>query len=153
LVLWGSPKSYFDWGPHFARENFLEARPWRRGKQLARWAVWAAAPEERVAGLRFAPRIRFESHDERYSIHVWGVGLWPETGDLVLVVTYGFGYGRLSEFAPPFRWWGPGGLVALLCHDPRLDMFRFMNIEDYDLELHTLGLLSRSVTCRKKAAG
>jgi len=150
--LWGSPKSYFDWGPHFAQENFLEARPWRRGKQLARWAVWAAAPEERVAGLRFAPRIRFESHDERYSIEVWGVGLWSETGDLVLVATYGFGYGRLSEFAPPFRWWGPGGQVAVLCHDPRLDMFRFMNIDDYNLEMNTLGLLSRSVTCRKKTA-
>jgi hypothetical protein len=139
------------WGPHFAQETFLEARPWRRGKQLARWAVWAAAPEERVAGLRFAPRIRFESHDERYSIHVWGVGLWPETGDLVLVVTYGFGYGRLHEHSPPFRWWGPGGLVAVLCHDPRLDMFRFMKLEDRGFDSDAERHLPRHITCRKKA--
>jgi hypothetical protein len=101
--------------------------------------------------LRFAPRIRFESHDERYSIHVWGVGLWPETGDLVLVVTYGFGYGRLHEHSPPFRWWGPGGLVAVLCHDPRLDMFRFMKLEDRGFDSDAERHLPRHITCRKKA--
>jgi hypothetical protein len=42
--------------------------------------------------------------------------------------------------------------VAVLCHDPRLDMFRFMNIDDYNLEMNTMGLLSRSVTCGKKTA-
>ncbi len=107
-------------GPRFAEETFLEDQPWDRDMPPDDWAVWAEAPEERVAGLRFAPRIRFETYDERYAIEVWGVGLWPETGDLVMVVTYTFGYGPLSEHALPFQWWGPGGQVAVLCHDPRL---------------------------------
>jgi hypothetical protein len=150
--LWGSPKSYFAWGPNFAEETFLEGQPWNRGMPLDSWAVWAEAPEERVAGLRFAPRIRFESHDERFSIQIWGVGLWPETGDLVLVVTYTFGYGPLSEHALPRRWSGPGGKMAVLCHDPRLDMFRFMNLEDYDFAANTLQSPARRVTCRKESA-
>jgi hypothetical protein len=148
--LWGSPKSYFAWGPNYAEETFLEGRPWDRGMSPNDWAVWAEAPERRVAGLRFAPRIRFESHDERFSIQIWGVGLWPETGDLVLVVTYG--YIPVYEHSRPYRWWGPGGKVAVLCHDPRLDMFRFMNLEDYDFAANTLQSPARRVICRKKSA-
>ena len=111
----GFPHRYLkEHGPHFARETFFEGRPWRRGKQLARWAVWAEGPEERVAGLRFVPRIRLESHDEFYSFEVWGVGLWPESGDLVLVV--------LSRYNNRYRRgrWGLPHHVTLLCHDPRL---------------------------------
>lgn len=148
--LWGSPKSYFAWGPNFAEEIFLEGQPWNRGMPLDSWAVWAEVPEERVAALRFAPRIRFESHKKRFWIEVWGVGLWPETGDLVLVATYG--YGTRSEHSLPHRWWGPGGKVAVLCHDPRLDMFRFMNHDDYDFAANTPQDLSRRVACRKNAA-
>jgi hypothetical protein len=97
------------WGPRFAEETFLKGQPWDRGMPPDDWAVWAEAPEERVAGLTFAPRIRFATSDERFSIQVWGVGLWPETGDLVMVVTYGFGYGPLSEHALPYRWGGQAG--------------------------------------------
>jgi hypothetical protein len=149
------------WGPRFAEETFLEGRPWDRGMPLNSWAVWAEAPEERAAGLRFAPRIRSESHKKRFWIEVWGVGLWPETGDLVLVATYG--YGTLSEHSRPHLWWGPDGGVAVLCHDPRLDMFRFMNLEDYGIDLDTmryvtrgpdgtLQYMPRGVSCRKKTA-
>jgi len=42
--------------------------------------------------------------------------------------------------------------VAVLCHDPRLDMFRFMNVEDYGINLDIVRYRSSSITCRKKTA-
>jgi hypothetical protein len=142
----GFPDRYLkEHGPHFARESFVEGRPWRRGKQLARWAVWAEGPEERVAGLRFVPRIRLESHDEFYSFEVWGVGLWPESGDLVLVVLYSYKYNFVLEnlFGDLYlEWRGPVYQLSLLCYDPRLDKFRFINFMDYD------GFRDRNGSCR-----
>jgi hypothetical protein len=121
-------------GRRFAPESFLEGRPWRGGKQLARWTVWAEGPEEEVAGLSFVPRIRLQSHDEFYSFEVWGAGLWPESGDLVLVVLYSYRYNffRQNYFGDLRRVWrGPIYHVALLCHDPRFDLFRIINFTDY----------------------
>jgi hypothetical protein len=133
----GSPDHYLkENGPHFIRERFVEGRPWRRGKHLARWAVWAEGPEETVAGLRFVPKIRLESFYEFYSFEVWGVGRWPESGDLVLVVL-----SRLSYIIHRRGMWGPSYHLMLLCHDPRLDMFRFINFVDYD------GFRNQNGTC------
>jgi hypothetical protein len=117
----------------FELESVVELRPALPGAHLTRWAVWAEGPEETVAGLRFAPRIRLESTTRFYSFEVWGVGLWPESGDLVMVVLV------QQAFRPSVL---GSHLAAILCYDPRLDMFRFINFMDYD------GHRKRNGTCR-----
>ena len=130
----GDPFLHFEsFEERFEFDSMVEDQPGLPGAHLTRWAVWAEDPEETVAGLRFVPRIRLESAVNFYSFEVWGVGLWPGSGDLVLVVLV------QKAFRPSML---GNHLAAILCYDPRLDMFRFINFKDYD------GRRKRNGTCR-----
>jgi hypothetical protein len=120
----GDPLLHLDYfESHFELDSITETQSGRSGAHLTHWSVWAESPEEIEAGLRFVPRIRLESDIKFYSFEVWGIGLWPESGDLVLVVLVQQAF-RPSELG--------SHLAAILCYDPRLDMFRFINFMDYD---------------------
>ena len=126
--------AYWPWGRTSAidrRTTIAVGSPWREG-QAAEWALWGEGEPRSFKGLTFVPRLYFEKAHNLYFIEIWGIGRRRAIPGAALVALVGGSLPWGLDRRPPEIaeiYFEPH--VAVLTHDPRRDLFRFRNFDDY----------------------
>jgi len=108
--------------------GLIHERPWDEamndGERV--WAVWAQDPAVEIAGIAVSPHIRLESEDSVLTFAVQGVGSLSERQRPVFVIKAGHDYKVPDCHGCPF--FG----VLVLSYDPEIEIFRSINLEDFE---------------------
>ena len=124
----GRPDRY-DYASHgdadFRRLPLIEAKP-SRDRPDDVWALWPLGEKIEIRGIEAITSMILDLSYFSYLFELWGVGALAETGApvLVLLVVENYKDGALGHVPKP----------AVLSYDPALDMFRFLNLRDFEPE-------------------